>query len=516
MSESKLTFFLFFLLSFSAVEGYGASSEGDGATGTGSTGLPEDIIRKAKCVLPIQRRIDQAEDGDTIFVLPGTYFENIEFKGKAITVLGVGGPEETVIDGRGEGTVVDFAGCPDTTSILSGVTARNGGGSYFIETWRAGGILAFEASCKIDNCIISNNTVGSPEIVCCAGGVEFYQGTVVVRDCVFKNNASGMGGGGCFYKVKGRVTGCRFENNVAFGHICLGDKRSGIGGACYVATLDSLTISNCVFINNRALRISDDYKSEPKGGACFITAEVCLKNNLFINNRSTYGGALYITEPGYVVKSEVTRNIFLDNSAGDEWDSGVGGAIYCWGADGNAQAHIFNNLFSGNGAFEGDSGSVWSGSVFHVGDSGGVVNNIIMNTVSGIAAVFDWASPHHHNCYWNNADGHVDWPGEGTIFMDPKTGPGKKFHIPADSPCFDAGAFTGLEGMVCDDFPDIGAFENCGLNYILPGKLPVSNPEPAYTPDPLSAGKAGGNPDAGAAPAEPSSKPPGYLTNDIK
>ena len=195
MSESKLTFFLFFLLSFSAVEGYGASSEGDGASGTGSTGLPEDIIRKAKCVLPIQRRIDQAEDGDTVFVQPGTYFENLEFKGKAITVLGVAGPDETVIDGRGEGTVVDFAGCSDTTSILSGVTVRNGGGSYFIEAWRAGGILSRYASCKIVNCFIMDNTVGSPNQACLAGGAEFFQGAVVVQDCRIENNASGRAGG---------------------------------------------------------------------------------------------------------------------------------------------------------------------------------------------------------------------------------------------------------------------------------------------------------------------------------
>ncbi len=506
MNKYRILFRWFsFLLILLPVKGFGASTTDAGGGDTGSTGLPEDIIRKTEGVLPIQWRIDRAEEGDTIFVQPGTYFENLEFKGKAITVLGVAGPEETVIDGRGEGTVVDFAGCADTNSVLSGVTVRNGGGSYFIETWRAGGILAFEASCKIINCIISDNYVGSPVVNCCAGGAEFFQGTFVIRDCVFRNNASGKGGGICLYYGQGCITSSRFEYNTAFSDLSLGDKSSGRGGGCYFDSLDSLTVTNCVFSGNSVSRPSKEYDGKPWGGACFIGCEVTIKNNFFINNKAVYGGALYITEPGIVVESEVTRNIFLNNSAGDQWDSGIGGAIYCWGGDGHAQARIFNNLFSGNGAFEGDSGSFSSGSIAHSAHGGGVINNIIMNTRSGIAVVLHPLSPHHHNCFWNNADGDVDWPGEGTIFEDPKTGPGNKFRIPADSPCIDAGCSTGLEGRVCGDFPDIGAFENCGLNNLRTGKLTLSNLEPVSLPDSLSTGISVQNPAAGKSPAEPSS-----------
>ena len=48
----------------------------------------------------IQGAIDAAVDGDTVLVKPGTYVENISFKGKAITVTSEQGVDVTVIDGR--------------------------------------------------------------------------------------------------------------------------------------------------------------------------------------------------------------------------------------------------------------------------------------------------------------------------------------------------------------------------------------------------------------------------------
>ena len=47
-------------------------------------------------------------NGDTIIVRPGTYVENIDFLGKAITVISELGSGVTTIDGNQSGNVVQF------------------------------------------------------------------------------------------------------------------------------------------------------------------------------------------------------------------------------------------------------------------------------------------------------------------------------------------------------------------------------------------------------------------------
>ncbi|MHC4945340.1 MAG: right-handed parallel beta-helix repeat-containing protein, partial [Planctomycetota bacterium] len=74
----------------------------------------------------IQQGIDAAADGDTVVVAPDTYFENINFNGKAITVTTSAGPEITVINGNQVGTVVTFNTGEGPDSIIEGFTIVNG------------------------------------------------------------------------------------------------------------------------------------------------------------------------------------------------------------------------------------------------------------------------------------------------------------------------------------------------------------------------------------------------------
>jgi len=87
----------------------------------------------------IQAGIDTAVDGDTVLVAPGTYVENIDFMGKAITVESAQGAEATVIDGGDPvnpdvKSVVVFNKSESQDSVLEGFTVTNGAGtSYEIE-----------------------------------------------------------------------------------------------------------------------------------------------------------------------------------------------------------------------------------------------------------------------------------------------------------------------------------------------------------------------------------------------
>ena len=81
----------------------------------------------------IQAGINAASSGDIVLVAPGTYIENINFMGKAITVKSSNGPKYTIIDGNGAAPVAAFVSNEGTKSILNGFTLQNGVGTFDIE-----------------------------------------------------------------------------------------------------------------------------------------------------------------------------------------------------------------------------------------------------------------------------------------------------------------------------------------------------------------------------------------------
>jgi len=82
----------------------------------------------------IQGGIGGAVDGDTVLVAPGTYVENINFYGKAITVKSEQGSDATIIDGSNaanpdSGSVVLFVNHEGYDSVLEGFTLTGGTGT---------------------------------------------------------------------------------------------------------------------------------------------------------------------------------------------------------------------------------------------------------------------------------------------------------------------------------------------------------------------------------------------------
>lgn len=104
-------------------------------------GASAGIIKIPENYGTIQSGIDAAVTGDTVLVAAGTYYENINFKGKAITIASyflMDGDtthiNSTLIDGSqpshaDSGSVVYFISGEDTTSILCGFTITNGRGT---------------------------------------------------------------------------------------------------------------------------------------------------------------------------------------------------------------------------------------------------------------------------------------------------------------------------------------------------------------------------------------------------
>src|SRR4029077_1501998 len=96
----------------------------------------------------IQAAIDAAANGDTVLVSDGTYKENINFNGKAITVTSVNGPATTTIDGGGITSVVTFNTGEGAGSVLNGFTLTHGNASPL-----EGGGIAFSPSHTLHNTV---------------------------------------------------------------------------------------------------------------------------------------------------------------------------------------------------------------------------------------------------------------------------------------------------------------------------------------------------------------------------
>ena len=74
----------------------------------------------------ISDAINASGTGDAISVMPGTYFENIDFGGRGISLTSTGGAEATIIDGGGNAAVVRLYQSPTETTVLDGFTLQNG------------------------------------------------------------------------------------------------------------------------------------------------------------------------------------------------------------------------------------------------------------------------------------------------------------------------------------------------------------------------------------------------------
>ncbi len=248
----------------------------------------------------IQEAIDAAADGDSVLLGPGTYTgegnRDLELRGKAITILGTGGPAATILDCKGvegdphRGLFVHEREGPQTS--IRGITITNGYVEGRLPASYGGAILCIHSSPTILDCWIIGNRSSH-----FGGGMVCYRSaSPTLRRVRFIDNQAVNNGGGFGSKKKSspRIEDSIFIRNSA--------KR---GGAlwCWDAG---------IFLNRSTLYANDGPIST--GGIWSSQAKIKVRNSIIAG--STGGKALACTDPPPEMRVK-NCNIF-GNAGGDE------------------------------------------------------------------------------------------------------------------------------------------------------------------------------------------------------
>lgn len=410
----------------------------------------------------IQAGINAASDGDTVLVANGTYLENINFMGKAITVASqfildgdTNHISNTIIDGSEPenpdlGSVVTFDSGEDTTSMISGFTITGGRGTHFIDgpvEGRAGGGFFFDRSggkltnnyiienevtytgltmgggiCAgglidplpwlvLRNNKIKNNSVTSTLLQANGGGMEIYYNLIMADNEIIDNEAIGaaisVGGGVSIRNGFGSIN-INVANNIINQNKSISDHvltEFAEAGGLFIALGCSGNVQNNIVSNNIV--------EAPADKQCFGAGTVILANNIdlkfqnnFVNNNAAtsglcFGGGLFV----YVGGVSILNNVIQNNTA--TW----GGGISVVNNNSDSLAVIINNTVSGNE-------SAYGGGLYLLNADAVVVNTILWDDFASEEGmeIFEIES----NLEVRHSDVEGGWPGNGNMDVDPK------------------------------------------------------------------------------------------------
>jgi len=196
--------------------------------------------------------------GDTIIVRPGTYVENIDFLGKAVTLKSESGPDVTVINGNQAGSVVTFSNGEELDSVLDGFSLTNGTGTYSSSPYAGyygGGVYCEEASPHIrDNIITGNSVTGTYGG---GGGISCLSNSpMITNNYIYENSASHHGGGIACRPSSINPTTPNIMNNIISENSCQ------YGGGLFCDNDSYVIIINTTVIGNTAVKMGGGIHAE--------------------------------------------------------------------------------------------------------------------------------------------------------------------------------------------------------------------------------------------------------------
>jgi len=359
----------------------------------------------------IQAGINAAAAGDTVIVAPGTYLENLNFSGKATTVISAQGPAATIIDGSSHGPVVTFSSGEGPTAVLSGFTMQHGSASF--GPYDGGGISIRNSSPTISGNWIMNNVAADG-----GGGISSSFGSPVIRGNTISNNAQtagysgGTGGGGV--NITGSSSAQIIGNTIANNSWNTAD-----GGGVSLFAAGNPVIENNIIRGNSAYG---------KGGGIALQnqSDASIIQNIVDNNKAgAAGGGIYWLVPSGARGPLLVNNAIVNNT------SPQGAAIMADGFDGQTQ--IINNIVV-----------VAAGQAIYCGNFGSAIPLIVYNDVVAADVVSRFAG----SCTdLTGINGNIS---ADPLFVSPST---SDYHLQTRSPAIDAGTSTDAPAADLDGSP---------------------------------------------------------------
>jgi len=260
----------------------------------------------------IQSAINSSVNGDTVLVEPGTFFENINFRGKKIVVTSrfyLGGNlsfiQSTIINGStpvnpDSASCVRFHNGEDSTTVLQGFTITGGGGTRWTDEHGAGiyreggGILIAFCSPIIKNNIITNNEAINLSGVSGAGGggLRIGDSNPKILNNIIMNNKGLYGAG-----IVLNYTGVLIKNNL----ICFNSQSSTYQAGASIWANNVKASTTRIIENNTII-----HNSSTNGTAGILSnyySNLILRNNIVWGNTSPGGTQIFATGGGIVTVS---------------------------------------------------------------------------------------------------------------------------------------------------------------------------------------------------------------------
>jgi len=214
----------------------------------------------------IQEAIDAAMTGDIVLVADGIYTgvgnKNLDFAGKAITLAGVNGAANCIIDCEHDGRAFYLHSRETAKTVIDGFTICNGSASTGAGMYNAG------SSPTVKNCIFRDNEASSS-----GGGMSNGESNPIIVNCRFVGNRARSGGGisndvGEDGACRPRLVGCVFVGNRA--QWGAGMCSSGSDGKCVA------TITGCTFSDNVAEQAGGGLCAFGDDGECELRIDNCI------------------------------------------------------------------------------------------------------------------------------------------------------------------------------------------------------------------------------------------------